>query len=267
MKCDNVIKEVKDMTQNTKKWIRRVYYALVVAALVVAAVCLMVQCVAIYRTGDKPFTRERIADHFAPIAVPIYVCLGLVAVGFALSSLLPAAPDSAPDRDAVTLRRLQRKTDLTACDADLSRAVCRQRRARNRHCYITLALLAVGSAIFLWYATNSDNFTDNFNHSMLYAMQWMIPCMGVPALYGIHSAYFSRRSVKKEIDLLRCAPKEAIVGPKAEATRKSEKWLPYLQGGVAAIAVGCIVYGLMDNGAAAVLAKAVNICTECIGLG
>lgn len=255
------------MTQHTKTWIRRGYFALITIALIAVAVLLMVQCVAIYRLGDSPFTRERIAEYFAPIAIPVYACIGLVAVGFALSPLLPAAPDSQPDRDAVTLRRLQAKTDLEACPAALTSAVCKARRARNHHHYITLALLAIGTAVFLWYALDVERFSlADATGSMVKAMYVLLPCMGVPALYGIFTAYYCRHSVRSEIALLRTAPKEAAVSaPKAEA--KGDKLTVAVQGAVLAVGVGLVVYGLLYNGAVDVLWKAVNICQECIGLG
>ena len=257
------------MTQNTKKWVRSVYFALVTLALIVAAVCLMVQCVAIYRLGDSPFSRESIAAHFAPIAVPVWTCVGVVAAGFALSPLLPAAPDSTPDRDAVTLRRWQTRVDLSACPADLTRNVCKARRARNRHHGVTLVLLGIGSAIFLWYALDVDRFSlQNATGSMVAAMRVLLPCMAVPALYGVFTAYFCRRSVRKEIDLLRTAPKEALLPTaKAETKSKTALWEGILRGVILVVAVGLIVYGLLNSGAVDVLWKAVNICQECIGLG
>lgn len=255
------------MTQNTKKWVRRGYFALVTLALIVIAVCLMVQCVAIYRLGGNPFTRESIAAHFAPIALPIWISVGVVALGFVLAPLLPAAPDSAPDRDAVTLRRLQVRTDLSACPADLTHAVCQARRARNTHHFITLCLLAVGTAVFLWYGLDIHNFPkDDPNGAVIRAMAVLAPCMGVPFLYGVFTSYFCRHSVRKETALLRTAPKEAV-SPAPKTESKREKWMPYTQGGIAAVAVGFIVYGLLVGGAAEVLAKALKICTECIGLG
>ena len=254
------------MTQNTIKWVRRVYYTLITLALITVAVLLMVQCVAIKRLGDHPFTRQRVAEHFAPIAVPVYACLGLVAAGFALSPLLPAAPDSAPDRDVVTLRRLQAKTDLAACPAELTHAVCKARRARNRHYYITLILLAIGTAMFLWYCMDGNHFTDDWNGTMINAMKWLVPCMGVPATYGIFTAYFFRSSIKKEIALLRTAPKEAMV-PVAKANPQNDKWTPYIQGGFVALGIGLVVYGALYEGALDMLWKAINICKECIGIG
>ena len=255
------------MTENSKIWVRRIYFALVTFALVVMAVCLMVQCVAIYRLGDSPFTRERIAEYFAPIAVPVYACIAIVAVGFALSPLLPTAPDSQPDRDVVTLRRLQQKTDLAACPKELADTVRRYRRVRTTHHNGTLATLAAGTAFFFWYAMDVEHFAlQDATGSMVKAMMVLLPCVGVPFLYALFTAYYCRNSVKKEIALLRTAPKEAVLAI-AKAPANSEAWMPYVQGAVLAIAIGLTVYGLLYNGAVDVLWKAVNICQECIGLG
>ena len=255
------------MTQKQQKAVRIAYFTLISVALVAVAILLMVQCVAIYRLGDSPFTRENIAAYFAPIAVPVYVTLGLIAVGFALSPLLPATPDSAPDRDAITLARLQAKVDLAACPADLNRAVSRQRRSRNLHRTVTLVLLAIGAAVYLWYGLDVSHFpTENINDAMVAAMMVLLPCVGVPFLYAVFAAYFCRQSVKKEIALLRTAPAEASAAA-AKATAKSEKWMPYVQGVLLVAGVGLVVYGLLFNGAVDVLWKAVNICQECIGLG
>ncbi len=254
------------MTQNTKKWVRRGYFALMTVALIIVAALFILQCVAIYRLGGNPFTRESIAAHFAPIAAPVYVCIGLVVVGFALSPLLPAAPDSAPDRDEVALRRLQAKTNLAACNSALGQAVNKQRRNRQRHRTVTLVLSTVGAAVFLWYALFVNDYPKyDPNSAVIRAMWVMIPCAVVPFAYGVFTAYFCRRSIKAEIGLLRTAPKEAIVG--ADQAAGGKDYTLWVQSVVLAVAVGCIVYGLLVGGAAEVLAKALKICTECIGLG
>ena len=271
------------MTQHTNLWVRRIYFALITVALVVVAVLLMVQCVAIYRLGDTPFTRESVATHFAPIAVPGYVCLGLVAAGLVLSPILPAAPDSKPDRDNVTLRRLHDKLASSCCSDEQCRQVFAQRRVRRVHLAVTLVLLAIGSAVFLWYATDLSRFTvEDINGSMIRAMLLLAPCMGVPAVYAVIAAIITRRSVRKEIDLIHAALRDALTAQnngvqkdthfkeKTFAAREksdSEAWLPYLQGALLVIGVALVVVGLLENGAAAVLTKAINICTECIGLG
>ena len=254
------------MTDNAKKWVRRIYYTLITVALIVVAVLVMNQCITIKRMGDHPFTRALIAEHFAPIAIPVYACLGLVAVGFALSPLLPPAADSAPDRDAVTLRRLQDKTDLSLCPPALVDAVNKHRRARRCHSIITMVLLAIGIATFLWYVMDKSHFTDDWNATMVNAMKWLFPCMGVPAAYGVFTAYFFRRSMKEEIAQLRTAPKNSVRATD-KVPAKSEKWMPFVQGGIFAVGVGLVVYGALYNGALDMLWKAINICKECIGIG
>ena len=260
------------MTQNAKLWVRRIYFTLITLALIAVAVLLMVQCVAIYRLGDSPFTRENIAAHFAPIAVPVYVCIGLVAVGFVLSPLLPAAPDSKPDRDTVTLRRLQNKVDLSACPEELRYKVLRQRNRRSLHHTITLSLLAVGTAVFLWYALDVSRFPlQDATGAMVNAMWVLLPCVGIPFLSAVWTAYLCRNSVKKEIDLLRGANQtEQQNQNNSKKTAKqgdNNTVVMVVRGVVLAAAIGLTVYGLLYNGAMDVLWKAVNICQECIGLG
>ena len=254
------------MTQNTKIWVRRVYYALITLALITVAALFIAQCVAIYRLGNNPFTRESIAAHFAPIAVPVYVCIGLVVAGFALSSLLPAAPDATPDRDEVTLRRLQGKTALSLCPQELVQRIETLRRGRKLYRNLTLILLAVGTAVCLWYFLDITRFPKNDpNGAMIRAMGVLGPCMGIPFVWGVVAALLRRRSVKEEIALLRTAPREAVSPAPAVAVKKD--YTSLVQGVVLAVAVGCIVYGLLIGGAVEVLAKALKICTECIGLG
>ena len=277
------------MSQNMKKTVRIGYYALVCTLLAGVAMLLMWQCVAIYRVGgDSPFTRERIAEHFAPIAVPVYVCLGLVVAGFALSPLLPAAPDSKPDRDAVTLRRLQDKVNLSACPDELRREVLRHRRNRVTHHNVTLSLLAVGAAVFLWYALDVDRFPlQDATGAMINAMWVLLPCVGIPFLYAVLTAYLCRNSVKQEIALLRSANYTQLVDEmeqqdenggennadgkfkkkKAAKQGDNDTLVMVVRGVVLAAAIGLTVYGLLNNGAMDVLWKAVNICQECIGLG
>ena len=72
------------MTDKTKSLLRLCYHVAVTAALAVAGVLLMVACVGIYRLNPDghPFTREVVAQHFAPIALPVYLCAALAVLGF-----------------------------------------------------------------------------------------------------------------------------------------------------------------------------------------
>ncbi|MBQ7948195.1 MAG: thioredoxin [Clostridia bacterium] len=47
----------------------------------------------------------------------------------------------------------------------------------------------------------------------------------------------------------------------------SEKSKTYIRIGLAVAGVGLFVFGIFNGGMADVLTKAINICTQCIGLG
>ena len=255
------------MTQQSKKILRITYYALVSIALAVAAVLLMVACVTIYRSGDHPFTRDVVAAAFAPIALPVYIALGLVAAGVILHPLLPTEDKSDPDLTPATCKRVQSRVDLSLCPAELVKKVQKERTARKIHTIITLALLAVGTVCFLLYALDFDHFHQSeITGSMIDAMWVLLPCVGVPFGYGVFTAYYSRLSQKREIALLRDIPTEAKITPPAP-TAKSTKALVITRLVIIVVALGCIVGGLLYNGWMDVLTKAINICTECIGLG
>ena len=255
------------MTQKQQKALRVTYYALVCAALAAAAVLMMVACVGIYRTGDHPFNREVVAAAFGEIALPVYVCLGLVAVGIVLHPLLPIEDKSNPDLTPVNYQRIQSRVDLSLCPAELVSKVNKERSARLINQIITAILLVIGSVVFLTYALNPGNFHQSeITGSMMAAMWVLLPCVGVPFAYGVFTAFFGRASKKREIALLKEVPDEAKVAPVA-ADKKSCKAVAILRCAILVVAIGCILGGLLNNGWADVLTKAINICTECIGLG
>ena len=255
------------MTQKQQKALRITYYSLVSVALAVAAILLMVACVTIYRTGDHPFTPEVVAAAFAPIALPVYICLGLVAVGFILHPLLPTEDKSNPDLTPATYKRVQARVDLNLCPAEMVSKVNRERSARVINQIITAILLVLGTVVFLVYALDFDHFHQSeITGSMIEAMKVLAPCMGLPFAYGVFTAFYGRASKKREIALLKDAPAEAKITPPAPVAKKPVA-VQVARCAIIVVALACIVGGLLNNGWADVLTKAINICTECIGLG
>ena len=259
------------MTDKTKKIIRLVYHVVVTAALVLAAACLIHGCVSIYQTGpnpeDDPFTREVVAATFAPIAPIIWASVGVAVVGFVLHPMLPQNPAPKADMTATACKRLAARTDLTACPAELAAKVRKEWDARLVHRLIGLGLLLVGTLIFLWYALDMNHFDKSaITPAMTNAMWVLLPCMSIPFAYGVFSAYFSRFSYKRELALLKQAPTEAL-SPAPASVPVSERWVLVARYAVLTAAVAAILIGSIGDGWADVLTKAINICTECIGLG
>ena len=237
-------------------------------SIILAGICLMTACLGIYRSGgDQPFSRESVAAAFGPISLPCLVCIGLMAVSFLVELLSPAPAEKRKStrQTAMVLERMQKKIDLSKCDEGLRSAVLAQRKKRNTLRCIGWVILAVCAIVFLSYGANPHNFHQTkINSSMIAAMYRFVPCFLVPYVYGIWAAYAARRSMEAEIDLLKTAPKESkVAAPVKAAGRK----LVVLRNALLVIGIGILVFGYFTGGTADVLTKAVNICTECVGLG
>ncbi|MBQ4600590.1 MAG: hypothetical protein IJB17_03045 [Oscillospiraceae bacterium] len=252
------------MTTQKRKQLHRIYRIAVSIVTVIAGICLMCACVGIYRSGDKPFSREAVAQAFAPIALPVYLCLALVIGGFILDAALPCPEKEKAQRQPhMVLQRLRQKTDMTLCTPETCRAVLSQCESRRRCTLICTAVNLIAAVVFLIYALNGSNFhRSEINASMLRAMYLFVPCLAVSFASALLCVYHNRKSMEAEIAALRQAKDCA-----AEPVPHRERKLHWLKAALIAAAVVLIAVGYAGGGFRDVLTKAVNICTECIGLG
>ena len=122
--------------------------------------------------------------------------------------------------------------------------------------------------LFLRDVCNGDNWGTNSTPSMVSAMYGMLALLVIPFAVTVFATYRSRKSMEKEIELMRQAaaqaPKEAErAAPKAGSNRVAS----IVRIAIFAIGVVLVVLGACNEGTADILTKAVNICTECVGLG
>ena len=113
------------MSEKTKNNIHLIYHILVSVMLVTAGLCLMVACVDIYRSGDRPFSRGAVAEAFSKIAVPVYFTLALMVAGFILEAFAPRQKKRRPAEKQypVILEKLQKKLDFSLCDEEIQRGI------------------------------------------------------------------------------------------------------------------------------------------------
>ena len=254
------------MTEKIKKNIHIIYSIVLSIMLAVAGICLIVACVGIYNSGSRPFTPESVAAAFTTIALPVYICLGLLLGGIVLDVAFPfPSKKRTPVRqDAAQLAKLHRKLDMTT--APQAQAIRKEQRKRKTLQALNFALLALGSIAFLIYGANPHNFHQSeINISMVKAMYVLLPCMAVPFGFSVYAAFACRSSVKKETALV----KEAIAGGNTATSPAptAKQSLPWLRYALLVVAVSILVYGYFAGGTNDVLTKAINICTECVGLG
>lgn len=264
------------MTKEKTQHIHRLFGILLSIVIVIAGICLIVACVDIYRSGDQPFSREAVAKAFKPIAIPVYLCLILTIIGFIWELISPIsfkkAKSDKPYR--LILDRLQESRDMSQCDTTIREAISTEHRKRKQLSIISTAIICIASVIFLIYACNSNNFDNtDINGSMIKAMWVLVPCMAAAFACGLFCIINNEKSLKAEIDLIKQVPVSSKTRSAKEGslesknTDNSARNTMIIRVVVLAAAVALIMFGYFADGTVDVLTKAINICTECIGLG
>lgn len=256
------------MKKESLSRLRKPLHILLSASIFVASLCLMVACVLIYRSGDQPFSREAVAAAFGPISIPVYVCLGMIVLSFLAELLLPPSGSKQPPvrQIRMILHRMQERTDLSLCGDELQSQIKALRNSRQLYNRISRTVLILSSILFLTYGLNSSNFhSTHINQSMIRAMFWLLPCSVIPFCFGIFTARKNYASMEQEIELLKTAPKESRIVPLKPGNSNRRGF--YLRTALLVVGIVILIYGFFAGGTADVLTKAVNICTECVGLG
>lgn len=257
------------MPQEKVKKIHRIYGCIAAVLIVALGIALMLSCLDIYRSAPtQPYSAEAVALRFQRIAVLVWVVVALVVGGILLGLALPLdEPRIKARRDEVeTMNRLKAKAgqpEGCGCDARKEqnyRKVCKKITAG------LCILLAVYPAI---YYSNWHNFPiqDLNNHVVKAILVAMIPtAIALGLCFGC--SLLCSKSIARETAIYKsmiAANKGSA--PLPQAAPSQGKGLLIARCAVLAAAIVCIALGAFNGGVQDLLAKAIAICTECIGLG
>ena len=255
------------MTKESTMRLHRIYNILFSIVIIIAGICLIIGVLTIYNSGDQPFSRESVAATFSTIAFPVYLTLVMAVISFVWEIVSPSDKEKNPNAKdyPAMLSKLYDKKDLSAGDATVVDEIKGLWKNRKLHTTIRTIVLVVCSAIFLFYALNSANFHQSeINSSMINAMKVLVPCSLVSFAYALFVAVHNENSIQKEMDLAKTLP--AATAVENEIISEETRIRPY-RNAILVAAIILTVYGFLNGGTIDVLAKAINICTECIGLG
>ena len=259
------------MNDKAIKLIRLIYGIAVSIMVVVSGLLLTAACLEIYHSGgEQIYTPEKVAAAFAPIAAPIYITLALIAGSFLLNWILPTEKKRLPIQKqyAFLLRKAYEKANLQLCGPDLLQKLQQEQKKRRLAQCLALASWVIGSIIFLPYACNNSNYSDQLHlatDSVVSIVWLLLPCTLLPIGCSIFSAYYVRARIRQELELVKYAPKAAENSQ--TPAKNAEQALFYVRAAVLTLALVMLIGGFVAGGTADVLAKAVAICTECVGLG
>ncbi len=262
------------------KTVRALRAAIGAATAVLALLCaaaLIVACVHIYRSGDRPFTPDSIAAAWKCVAIFVGFFAFLVIAGGVFFWLFPApatkqkATASPHVRLQKICARLERKQYAPALIAPIEKHLTLVRIMRSSA--FLVCLLAATYPLF--YLSDANNFTslgEQLNAqvvrgvvpALLSALIALVFCGAVRLLSDISA---ERAIVYAKAIMLLPAPaaeKKPVGVQKKELSRSA---IFVAQVILIILAAIMIVAGVFNGSANDVLQKAIRICTECIGLG
>ena len=126
--------------------------------------------------------------------------------------------------------------------------------------------------IFLVYALNPNNFyllkengSFNFNLAIMNAMWVFLPCVAIAFISAVITHYTKNLFVKRLINVLVNLPNKDKTSQ--IATFNSSNKALIIKISILTVGIALLILGAIFGGYKDVLTKAVQICTECIGIG
>ena len=274
------------MSEAKGRKIRFVYGIVLSVLTVVIGALFIMQVLRIYYSGpDKPYSYELVSKRLGEILVP--VCIWLVAVvgGAVVWSVFPAEEKlTAAVDDKATLEKLKKRLPDCGEEYAVERNALRE-KARNRKfarclCAGLCVLSAIVCAIYLFDFSNfpvEDNgskVTEEVVKMVGAVLPWIVACF----IFCIAATVYEGKTIKAETAIVKTliaenAKKGVIVKPTKEQKQEkvgffqSKKFLLGVRIALLCCGVAFIIVGIFNGGMKDVFAKAIKICTECIGLG
>ncbi len=257
------------MTEKNLKIIRAVCgIILSVFTLVIAALFLM-QVLDIYSSGaDNPFTRENVESHLSAISLPVWLWVGAtVAVG--IFNLIYPSQEKAKNtvNSKMAFNRVCGEIDPTINEF----TPLKQRKTMIFIFKIaTVGICLLGVIFTVIYISNVNNFsTKNLNGEVIAMIAKLLPFLFAAFACALALAIYEAVSAKKLMGIAKEGAKISKSNgyKKTEKTTKNSKIIFIVRIAIGVVAVAFIIIGIVNGGAYDVFQKAINICTECIGLG
>ena len=133
-----------------------------------------------------------------------------------------------------------------------------------------LIVLIISSYIGISYLLNTKHFDpsgdlfDQASKMSLHLMPWVIISFGAFIGYAFFEEYISKKACAILLEVIKTNGKATY---KEIISKKNMLIKNLVQLSIICIAVVLIIIGINNGGASDTLQKAINICTECIGLG
>ena len=247
--------------------------AILTTVLVILLGISLIICTAhLYFTGgEQPYSRESVGKYLNILVIPSLITIAVAVAGLIIKAISGSQDDDKTKRTySEQLKSYASRFDLSGIEGDTAETVRKEKTDRmifSNIAYIFSAVVFVYVLAYLFFF--ADFSIENLNGDVINACIHTLPICAIAISIHVQRIYHAERSSKKALDAIREYAKEK---PLPKLTKKDDcdkKVNPELiiRYAILAVAIVFIALGVFNGGMKDVLAKAVKICTECIGLG
>ncbi len=282
------------MKEKTVKTVRLVYEVIFGIYTAVVAALLIWQTVDLYRTGKASasgviYSRQIVGERLMRLSPALWIWVALVIVGFGLGIAFATKQRVSKPDMRYSLYCLKKRVSVRNPESmSASVQVVRREETVLRILWLIVGAVGLAGTIYgIVYLCMPSHFPKtDVTHEMLAMAKNILPWVTWTFLLACGVGIYERFSARKqlpEVKKLVAASKsgDAVAVPASNvagrvrtkaATNKFLRFLYAYRVWIARAVVGCVaiafvIAGAFNGGARDVLIKAINICTECIGLG
>ena len=248
-------------------------------AIVITAIALAVACIHLYKTGGSdPYTRERAGEYLTVLLPFTLTCLALV-VALGVVSVIFGVEDKkrANKISAVTMLKIT-KSKLGSTEISEGARAASQKEQKMRKVWFSIlaaAVLLLSAAVLIFALADTNSYTiENCTDKAAYVAIIASVAFVLAGALAYVCMTLADASYKRELEIMRAelaaaktAGKAIAEDSDADLEKRCGHYVYILRGAILVAAVVFIILGITNGSMNDVLGKAVQICTECIGLG
>lgn len=264
------------MDEKKRKIIRYASGWILSTLIVLCGGLLIGQALAIFYSGggvQGAYTREIVGQKLLQISAPLIITVLSVIAAYVLYRLYPLKEARSKNSPRYTLKRLESRAIVDRESAEYA-PIARIKLIKHILWVLCALIIAVVSICLIVYLVNTANYDKtDVNGTMWSAFVHCFPwiaasfavCIGVDIWAGTQVktqlGFYKKQQISKTPVERRCPT------AKVEGFFNSKTYVLTVRIVLFVLAVAFIIWGSLIGGARDVLQKAINICTECIGLG